>query len=86
MVDRSETLCKVADVKYYAWGVYDVEVSQNDTVTLGDFVTSSNLSKAVLMRKSDGSELTCTVANNVITVTSAATNAICVLFAFGVKA
>ena len=86
MVDRSETLQKLADVKYYAWGVYDVEMSQNDTVTLGDFIATQNLSKTVLMKKSDGAELTCTVANNVVTCTGAATNALCVIFAFGVKA
>ena len=87
MVDRSESLKKIGDVKHYAWAVYEVEVSQNDTVTLGDYVTTENLKKAVVMRKDTGAEVTCTHANNnVVTVTGAGTNLQCVLFAFGRRA
>jgi len=86
MVDRTETLKKLKDVKYYAWAVYTVQVSLNDTVTLSDFADDSALKKAVLMKESDGSEVTCSVANNVVTVTGSGTNMNCVLFAFGIKA
>jgi hypothetical protein len=86
LVDRTESLKKLGDVKYYGWGIYEVQVSLNDTVTLGDFSSSTALKKAVLMKESDGSEITCTISNNVITVTGTATNADCILFGFGVRA
>ena len=86
MVDRTELLSEIVDIEYYADAIYDVEMSTGDTTTLGDFVSSQNLKKAVLMKKGDGLELTCTVANNVVTCTGAATNAACRLYVFGVKA
>ena len=87
MVDRTETLKKIVDVKYYAGAMYEVEVSNADTITLDDFTTAENLKKAVLMKKSDGSEVTCThAALNVITVTGSGTNMECILFAFGRRA
>jgi hypothetical protein len=86
LVDRSETLKKIGDVKYYGWAVYEVQVSLNDTVTLDDFSSALNLAKGVLMKQSDGSEVTCSIANNVVTVTGAGTNIECVLFVYGVRA
>lgn len=83
MTNLSPSL-KLKDIKYYAAGVDEaIEVSQNDTITCGDFVDTENLKKAVLMKNSDGSEVTATVANNVITVTGAVTDQECTLFVFG---
>jgi len=65
----------------------EVTVSLNDTITLGNFSTTTNLSNVYLMKNSDGSEMTQThAANNVITITGAGTNILCVYMAYGVKA
>ncbi len=85
MVARTVSLQKISDVKYYGWAVYTVQVSQNDTVPLSDFDSSLELSKAVLMKESDGSEVSCTKSLNVVTVTSSVTNMNCILFVYGVK-
>jgi hypothetical protein len=86
MVDRSATLNKIEDVKVYACGLYDVQVSQGDTVTLGEFSTGTNLLRAVLNRKDTGADVTCTVSNNVVIVSGAGTNLNCKLYVYGVKA
>jgi len=86
MVDRSASLKKIADVKYYASALFEVIVSIGDTITLSEFDTTVNLSNATLMKNSDGSEITCTVLLNVITVTGAATDEECTLFVFGRRA
>jgi hypothetical protein len=57
-------------------------VSTDDTVTLGDFTTIASVH---LCKKSDGAEIACTKATNVITVTEAAlTNVAAIGFAVGV--
>jgi len=87
MVDRAESGLKGKDVKYYYWKVYEVEVSQNDTVTLDEFSTTENLKVAVINQNGTGAVVTCTyAANNVVTVTGAGTNMACTLYAFGRKA
>jgi hypothetical protein len=87
MVSRTAETQKINDVKYYASGEYVVTMSQNDTFTASDFVDSANLNKAVLMSHADGSELTNTVLNNVVTCTEAgATDVECTLWVFGVRA
>jgi hypothetical protein len=43
-------------------------VSTNDTITLSDLTT---INGAALLKRSDGSAVSCTVATNVITVTQA---------------
>lgn len=68
------------------WMEVDVEMSQNDTVTIGELSSAENIKVATLVRKTDGTELTCTIANNQVTCTNAGTNMRCVLFLFGVKA
>ena len=68
------------------WTVVEVEMSQNDTVTLSDFSASTAILIDTLVRKDTGVELTSSIANNVITMTSAGTNLKVVIFAFGVKA
>ena len=86
MVDRSASLKKIADVKYYASALFEVVVSIGDTITPSEFDTTVNLNKAVIMKNSDGTEVTCTILLNVITVTGAATDEECTLFVFGRRA
>lgn len=86
MVDRSESAVKFGDVKYGYHKTYEVEVSQNDTVTLDDFDSSAALNHALLWKKSDRTEVTTSTALNVVTVTGAGTNMDCILYVVGVKA
>jgi len=86
MVDRSASLKKIADVKYYASALFEATVSIGDTITPGEFDTTVNLKKAVIIKNSDGTEIACTVLLNVITVTGAATDEECTLFVFGRRA
>lgn len=87
MVGRTPVSEKVSDIKYFGYGVYTVVVTTSDTITLDDFVTTENLKLYTILKNSDGSALTATVLNNVVTVTSAAiTDQECTLFAFGVRA
>ena len=75
---------KIGDVKYYGWAVYEVTVSNGDTITVDDFSTSENLKMAVINRQDTGAEVTCTyAANNVVTVTGAGSNLECYLYVFG---
>lgn len=85
MVDRSANLKKIADVKFYAYAVYDqVIVSIGDTITPGEFSDEEDLKKVVLMKNSDGSEITVTKLLNVVTVgAGAGTDDECTLFVFG---
>jgi len=86
MTNLSPSL-RLKDIKYYAAGVDEtITVSQNDTITCGDFVDTEALKKAVLMKNSDGTEVTNTVANNVIRVTGDGTSMECTLFVFGRRA
>jgi len=90
MVDIAESGLKGADVKYWYYKTYDVEIQANgDTITLDDFSTAEDLKTAQINRKDTGAEVTCThAALNVITITDAgiigATS--CILYAFGRKA
>lgn len=87
MVSRNAETQKINDVKLYASGEYDITLSQNDTFTATDFVDSANLSFAVIIDLSDGSELTNTVLNNVVTCTDAgASDTPCRMWIFGVRA
>jgi hypothetical protein len=63
----------------------EVEVSQNDTITIDSLHASKTMLQAYLIKKTDGTELTTTDALNVITVTGAATNVDCLLLAYGYK-
>lgn len=86
MVSRNAETQKINDVKYYASGEYVVTFSTNDTFTCTDFIDSANLSKAVVISHADGSELTNSVLNNVVTMTNAAiTDQECTLWVFGVR-
>lgn len=87
MVDRSANLKKIADVKYYASALFEVIVSIGDTITPSEFSNEEDLKKAVLMKNSDGSEITVTKLLNVITVgAGAGTDDECTLFVFGRRA
>jgi len=86
MVDRSYNIKRKDEVEYYLWQVLDTEMSQNDTVTVGEFLSTTAILIDTLVRKDTGVELTSSIANNVITMTSAGTNLKVVIFAFGVKA
>jgi len=86
LVDRTYQVNRQADIKYYIWLEVDVEVSQNDTVTLQEFSAVENLKVATLVRKSDLTVLTNSISNNQMTCTNAGINMQCVLFVAGVKA
>lgn len=63
------------------YGTWETPVSTDDTIPLGNFTT---LAYAKLCKKSDGTDVSCTIATNVITVTQASiTDAPVVVFAFG---
>ena len=87
MVARNSEDGKAEDIKYFASGKYTVIFTTNDTYTASDFIDTENLKFAAIIKNVDGSELTNSVTNNVITCTSAAvTDAECTVFIFGVKA
>lgn len=86
MADRTATIKYGKDGLYFRVELGEVTVSQNDTVTLDKFSSTTNLSNVYIMKKSDGSEMTQThAANNVITITGAGTNVPCFYIAYGVK-
>jgi len=91
VVDRSPSLLKGKDIKYYAWKSYEVEVDTNDTVPLSEFSTADPLKQAWMAKLSDGSTVACTKAvgspYNIVTVTTAGLDdEKCLLFVVGVKA
>lgn len=86
MVDRSETVWKYKKGILHRAEFGEVQVSLNDTVTLDGFSSASALMAAKLFKKTDGTEMTSTVALNVITVTGAGTNIECIYMAYGYKA
>ena len=87
MADRPETVIARGDLVVTAAVLkkrleFTATVSTNDTITLGDL---STINSAHLAKQSDGSEVTCTVATNVITVTGVGLTDIPVVgFAIGV--
>lgn len=87
MADRSYTIRKGVNGIYFRMEFGEATVSNTDTVTLNNFITTSNILNAVLWKKSDGTEMTNThAAGNVVTVTGAGTDVPCVYMAYGVKA
>ena len=86
MADRSYTTKKLLKGIYFNAEFGEVTVSNADTFTLANFSTTTNLSNVYIMKNSDGSEMTQThAANNVVTITGAGTNILCVYMAYGVK-
>jgi hypothetical protein len=87
MVARTPTSLKSDDIEVGYWEVLEAEVSTNDTVTLSNFKSSADPDQHLVLKKSDRSTVTHTVANNVITITQGAlTNIDVIIFAAGVKA
>jgi hypothetical protein len=88
MADRPRTVWKLKRGIYEAaeWG--EVEVSKDDTVTIGSLMSSSNPYNAVFWKMSDGSEVTNTHAanSNVCTITAVVTDEKCIYMAYGIKA
>jgi len=73
MVDRAETVTSsrrviVTDAVEKKVIEFEATVSTDNTITLNDLTT---INGAALLKKSDGSAVTCTVATNIITVTAA---------------
>jgi len=80
VVERGEVVVTPAVVKKRL--VFEAIVSTDDTITLGDL---STINSAHLAKKSDGSEVACTILTNVITVTGVGLTDIPVVgFAIGV--
>ena len=74
-VDRAETVTSnrqaiitAASTKQVV--TFEATVSTDDTITLSDLTT---INGASLLKRADGTAITCTVATNVITVTQATT-------------
>ncbi len=86
MVDRTYQVNKQSPIKYAIYLEVDVEMSQNDTVTLSEFSAAEDIKVATLVRKSDLAVLTTSISNNQVTCTSAGTNMQCILFVAGVQA
>jgi len=88
MVDRPESLLKGKDIKYGAWKVYELEVSNTDDVTLDDFDSTKTLDIAVMVRKSVRTQITVNILLNKVTVNDATVvaNTPVILFAVGVPA
>lgn len=86
MVGRTTTQIRGDEIQTGLWNVYEVEVSQADTITLSDFSTVVDLDQALLIKKSDRTEIATTILKEVVTVTGAALNEPCLLFAAGVNA
>ena len=85
VVDRAEIVIEkgkiiVTEASVKTRLIFEATVSKDDTITLADL---STINSAHLAKKSDGSEISCTVATNVITVTGTATNILVIGFAIG---
>lgn len=86
MVARTADSSTIEDIPYLAKENATITMSQNDTYTAANFVSTSNLKSASLIQASDGTALTTAILNNVVTCTSAVTNQKCTLTIVGVKA
>lgn len=87
MASRTYTIKKGWNGIYNRAEFGEVEASQNDTFTLSNFDSATNLSNVYLMKQTDGTEMTNThAALNVVTVTGAGTNIRCIYLAYGKKA
>jgi hypothetical protein len=83
---ENSTIAKTEETKYFGDATYTVTFTTNDTFTASDFVDSENLKQAVITSLLDGADYTCTILNNVVTLTEAAiTDQKCRLYVFGVR-
>jgi len=67
MVNQSPNNIRLAQVAYYRWAVYQVQMRSNDTVTAQEFSNNENLKFAVIIDNANGEEYGCTYLNNVVT-------------------
>lgn len=86
MVDRNESIWEFRKGIQHRAEFGEVQVSQNDTVTFENFKSSVALLKALFIKKSDGSEMTNTIALNACTITGAGANIDCIYVVYGYKA
>lgn len=87
MVLRTLTGVRGDEIEVGKWDVYEVQVSWNDTMILADYNSGVNLDQALLIKKSDRTSISTSIALNVITVTLVGTlNVDCLLFVAGVAA
>jgi len=87
MVDRPETIWKGKNGILHRAEFGEVEVSQNDIVTFDNFDSSKALLNAVFWKKTDGTEVTSTIALNVATIDDGVgTNIDCIYMVWGYKA
>ena len=85
MVARSTRVFKAKSDIYNRYEFGEVTLSQTDTVVFSNFDASSTIWLAYFFQKSNGSEVTCTTALNVATITGAVVNAPCLYVAYGIK-
>ena len=84
MANRSATILKAKNgLNYLRVEFGEVTVSNADTITLDAFDNTLDLLGFYLMKKADGSEMTTTVSNNVVTVTGSGTDVDCWYLAYG---
>jgi len=88
MADRARTVWKTKLGLIYVAEFGEVEVTLNDTFTLGSFDSAQNPLWVSVRKLVGGGEMTCTYVtnNNVVTITGAGNNVDCVYFAYGYKA
>jgi hypothetical protein len=89
LASRSYTVWKSkgGGVNYVRSLYGETVISNADTITFSEMSSTSNLLEAYFIKKSDGSEMTCThAANNVATISGAGTNVDCIFLVYGYDA
>ena len=86
MVDRAESIWAKRKGILHRAEFGEVQISQNDTVTFDSFKSSVALLKALFFKKTDGAEMTNTIALNVCTITGAGSSIDCIYVIYGYKA
>lgn len=88
MTNRGRTSKKTVRGIYETvdWG--EVTVSNGDTITFSSLYAAANPYSVTLIKKTDGSAMTCTYAatSNIATVTGAGTDVDCLYMAYGRRA
>ena len=88
MADRSITILKGKNGLYTRIEHGETTVSNGDTITLSNFFATANPYSVTIIKKVDGSAMTCTYAAGTyaVTIIGAGTNIPCYYMAYGVKA
>ena len=71
MTDYPGITLFIRGTDYWAKYVGEQVITTNDTVTLSDMVNWQTMPYVKICQQIDGSEVSCTVLNNVITITQA---------------